>query len=348
MSKKILFLSHKFYPDIGGIEVNSEILAIGFQQAGMEVKLVTWTNEKGSKSFPFDVIRNPDLKALFKLHRWADIVYENNPCLRLAWPRIFTRKPYVVAIRTWINRMDGKLGFQDVLKNKWLQNASAVIAVSDAVRKKSWPKAIVIGNPYRNSLFRIKPEIERDRDFVFLGRLVSDKGADFAIQAVATLSKLAEYKSLSSPGLTLTIIGEGTQKEALKDMVKNLGLEKNVVFSGMLTGEDLVECLNRHRYLLVPSIWEEPFGNVALEGMGCGCIPIVSDGGGLPDAVGKAGLIFKRKDLNDLIEVIKAVYHNQFLVQQLLAAAPEHLRNHQPEFIAKRYLEVVEQSVSKN
>lgn len=35
---KILFLSHKFYPDIGGIEVNSEILATAFHKAGHEGK----------------------------------------------------------------------------------------------------------------------------------------------------------------------------------------------------------------------------------------------------------------------------------------------------------------------
>jgi len=43
------------------------------------------------------------------------------------------------------------------------------------------------------------------------------------------------------------------------------------------------------RLLLVPSIWEEPFGRVAAEAMVNGIPPIVSDRGALPDVVQRAG-----------------------------------------------------------
>jgi len=80
---RILFITHKFYPDIGGIEVNSEVLALGFHKAGHEVRMITWTASSGDRSFPFTVIRQPKTAVLLNEHRNADIVFENNPTLRL-------------------------------------------------------------------------------------------------------------------------------------------------------------------------------------------------------------------------------------------------------------------------
>jgi len=47
---KILFISHAFYPEIGGIEVNSEIIANQFTALGAQVKVVTWTVQIGINS----------------------------------------------------------------------------------------------------------------------------------------------------------------------------------------------------------------------------------------------------------------------------------------------------------
>lgn len=48
---KILFISYKFYPDIGGIEVNSEIFATQFSNFGATIKVVTWTTLIGINNF---------------------------------------------------------------------------------------------------------------------------------------------------------------------------------------------------------------------------------------------------------------------------------------------------------
>jgi glycosyltransferase involved in cell wall biosynthesis len=341
-SLKILFITHKFYPDIGGIEVNSEILALAFHHAGHQVRLITWTSSTGDKAFPFQVIRQPGVAALFKEHRNAEVVFENNPSLRLSWPAVFFNKPIVVALRTWINRIEGGMAWQDKLKIHWLKCASAVIAVSDAVRKRCWPEATVIGNPYRQNLFRVLPDVQRTRDFVFMGRLVPDKGADIALKALHNLST----GTTSLP--TLTIIGNGPEQEGLQELAKTLDVESQVNFTGSLRGEELVACLNQHRYLLVPSTWEEPFGNVALEGMACGCLPIVSNGGGLPDAVGNAGLVVERGNVDALTKGIQTLFNDTELEQQLRNAATTHLANHHPNVVSKKYLALVEAAATRS
>jgi len=333
---KILFISHKFYPDIGGIEVNSELLANQFKTFGAEIKLVTWSKNLGDKKFEYEVIRKPSLIKLLILFNWSDLIYENNPTIRLSWLNILFRKPRVVAVRTWIKNNNSGITFVDLLKKKWVNNATQVIAISEAIKRETSKKAVVIGNPYRSELFI--SNIDRNlrlKDFLFLGRLVSDKGADMCIELIYQL------KSKYNIECNLCVIGEGPEMEILKNNAKEYNLEKNIEFLGFLNGEKLVNELNQHKYLLVPSRWEEPFGNVALEGMACGCIPIVSDGGGLPDAVGEAGILFKRNSVQDLTDKAYELLTNTYQQKYLLDNTEVHLANHTENKVGQRYFDVL-------
>ena len=345
MPLKILLLSHTFYPKIGGIEGNSELLAEAFSDEGHQVRLLTWPLDVTGRVFPYAVVRNPGIRKLIREYSWADVVFENNPCLRLSWPNLFFARPSVIALNTWIARPDGSVGIQDKLKKIWLKRANKVISVSSAIQMRCWPKGTVIGNPYRADRFRRIPTISRNCDFIFLGRLVSDKGADQTIHALYHLLKIAQAEKQDVKSLSLTIVGDGPERENLRRLVTGLNLEKHVHFTGSLQGEELVICLNRHRFLLVPSLWEEPFGNVVLEAMACGCVPIVSDGGGLPEAVGDAGLTFARGNVNALVKCIQGVYNDPAKKLQLLNAAKTHLVKHDPALVSKRYLEVIEDAV---
>lgn len=336
---KILIISHNFFPFIGGIEVTSEIFADHFVRMGHFVKVLTWSQDSSAKFFPYEVIRDPGLKKLFKAHLWADTVFENNPCLRLAWPGFFINKPYVISIHTWICQ-NRKLSLPNRIKIYRLQNSARVIAASNALKIKTEVSSIVIPNPYRKSLFRILQHVQKVKQYVFLGRLVSDKGADMAIKAVAQLKRILVAEQ-NYTEVNLTIIGEGPERLSLESLVKELQLESNVHFTGALINEELVLCLNQHKFILIPSVWEEPFGLIALEGMACGCVPIGSDGGGLPEAIGNAGLTFKRGNCDDFINVLRRLWYDSELVESLRDNARSHLNAHHPENVSRRYLEEI-------
>jgi glycosyltransferase involved in cell wall biosynthesis len=343
MSLNILLLSHSFFPSIGGIEVNSELFAEAFTEAGHSVRLLTWSNDPVKKDYPYSVIRNPGMIKLLQQYDWADVVFENNPCLRLAWPNLFFRRPSIIVLNTWIARSDGSSGYQDIIKRIWLKRAQKVISVSNAIRVRCWPDSIVILNPYRFKKFRIIPSIKRNTDFVFLGRLVSDKGADQAIYAIhRLLTRGIIGDESNSQNIHLTIIGDGPERENLLCLASNLKVEKYIRFAGRLEGDALAKCLNHHKFLLVPSLWEEPFGNVVLEGMACGCLPIVSDGGGLPEAVGDAGIIFKRGNIDELVKSMISVLGDSGKESLYRSAAENHLTKHHPGVVSKQYLEVIE------
>lgn len=343
---KVLILSHNFDPFIGGIEVTSKVFANAFVKAGYEVRLMTWTNELSTEALKFRIIRNPSIWRIFSEHFWADIIFENNPCLRLAWPGIFIPRPSFVVLHTWITRPNGQVGLKDRIKTKWwLNRADKVIAVSKALRDNSYKGAVNLGNFYREKQFRLIEGIPRDKTYVFLGRLVTDKGVALAIRAVHELWCQTARNS-SDKELSFTIIGDGPDRNKLEVLVEDLGLEQHVFFLGALKGEELVACLNRHRFILVPSIWDEPFGLVALEGMACGCIPIVSEAGGLPEAIGEVGYTFEKGSLPSLVTCLRWVAKHPEQEAVIRALAQVHLKKYRSAFITRRYLDEIELTLS--
>ena len=332
----ILFTSHRFHPDIGGIEVNSEILARFFVSRGHEVRLVTKTPGPEGAGFPFPVIRRPGARDLIGLHRWAEVLYQNNIELGTLWPGLFVRRPTVISVRTWIHGNDGRARWIHRIKKLALRRADAVIAISEAIRRDSCDVAAVIGNPYRSDLFRVMPEIPRGNSIAFLGRFVSDKGVDLLISA---FSEVQGY----SAGLTL--IGAGPEEEALRRLADKLSVKAR--FTGPLTGENLVRELNSHEILAVPSLWAEPFGNVALEGIACGCVVVGSNDGGLPDAIGPAGLLFERGNASDLAAQLRRLLTNSQLCQSLRNKALPHLKSRRKEVVCLEYLRILEKVVTR-
>ena len=339
---KILFATHTFFPAVGGLETVSLILAEEFAAAGHEVILVTRTpaeDPAADARFPFPVVRRPGAFKLLSLARWSDVYFQNNISLRTLWPMLFVHRPWVPAHHTWLMRTDGSIGWQDRLK-KLLLRFGLPIAVSHEVAESlEVPGTIVLGNPYNDTLFRTMPEVKHDRDLVFLGRLVSDKGGDLLLEALAELKKGGMMPSL-------TIIGDGPELGPLRRQADELGVAGQAEFTGILTGEALVGALNRHRVMVVPSRTPEPFGVVALEGIACGCGLVGSVGGGLQDAIGPCGLTFPNDDRTALADRICQLLHDDALYQSLRNQAPAHLEKHRPARVAEAYLEVFRRSLS--
>jgi glycosyltransferase involved in cell wall biosynthesis len=146
----------------------------------------------------------------------------------------------------------------------------------------------------------------------------------------------------------LTIVGGGPEKETLQVLQVELQLDRQVQFAGVLSGEALVEMLNRHKIIVIPSRWREPFGLVALEGIACGCVAVGADGGGLPDAIGKCGLVFETGNVSSLAEQLAKLLRSDSDLELYRSAAPAHLAQHSSELVAARYLEVLQDAVQQH
>ena len=80
----------------------SALLAERFHRQGHRVILVTQTPSGEPEHDDFEVVRRPSAARLFELVRGSDVVFHNNISLRLAWPLLVLRRPWVVAHHTWI------------------------------------------------------------------------------------------------------------------------------------------------------------------------------------------------------------------------------------------------------
>ena len=333
---KILLSSYAFYPNIGGIESVSELLAAEFVRLGHEVRIITQTPGENREGWEFEVLRKPDARALLQAVRWCDIFFHNNISLQSLWPLLLVRRPWVVVHQTWITRLDRSLNWRDHLK-RFLLRAAANVSISRAVAGSIPVASQIIPNPYRDDLFYGMPDVARGKDVVFLGRLVSDKGVDLLLEAL---------KLLKEGGLTvgLTLVGSGPEEEALKALAQSLGVASQIDFAGPKRGLELARILNAHRMMAVPSRWAEPFGIVALEGIACGCVVVGSQEGGLPDAIGPCGMTFPNGNAPALAAALREALTCAGRLEQLQAGAAEHLARHTAHAVASAYLDIFQRA----
>jgi glycogen synthase len=330
---RILFSSYAFRPSVGGIETVSEILAQEFAAAGHEVRLITETCGVGDNA-SYQIIRRPSLSRLFALLRWSDVFFQNNISLRSFVPALLMQKRAIVVHQTWIRNVRGQIDTTARLKRALLASVTNV-AISRAIAEDIGRDCLIVPNPYRDELFCVLRDMQREKELVFVGRLVCDKGVDVLLRALDILRSAG-----SEPNLT--IVGEGPEAENLKTLSRGLAVDHQVSFVGKKTGEELVRLLNQHRVMVIPSRWAEPFGVVALEGIACGCATIGSDGGGLPEAIGPCGISFENGNERALADAINRMLNDPALEESCRGAAPVHLQKFSSREIARPYLELIE------
>lgn len=131
--------------------------------------------------------------------------------------------------------------------------------------------------------------------FVYLGRLVPEKG-------VATLIRAA-----AQARVPLRIIGTGSEERALQQLAAELG--GNVEFSGYLTGSALRTAISTARAVVIPSEWFENAPISVMEASALGRPVIGAAIGGIPELIrpGETGFVFTSGSVESLVEVLTQV-----------------------------------------
>ncbi|MCB9389910.1 MAG: glycosyltransferase [Acidimicrobiia bacterium] len=80
----------------------------------------------------------------------------------------------------------------------------------------------------------------------------------------------------------LTLIGDGELTAELRDRSARFA---SVALLGRLNSDDLAEQFDQHAVIVVPSIWEEPFGLTAVEAMASGRPVLATTAGALAELV---------------------------------------------------------------
>jgi glycogen(starch) synthase len=147
-------------------------------------------------------------------------------------------------------------------------------------------------------------------ELLYFGRLEYEKGVHDAIAALPRIRR-------AHPGTTLTIAGDGTQLDFLKETARRHRVLKATNFVGRVDHSQLLTLLHRADAAVLPSHYE-PFGIVALEAAATGTPLVTSNVGGLGEAVidGDTGLSFPPRDVAALAKAVCATLDDPASAQQ--------------------------------
>jgi glycosyltransferase involved in cell wall biosynthesis len=195
----------------------------------------------------------------------------------------------------WTMTMHGPTEFEAVdafdLPAKIL-SANAVACISDFCRSQlmrhsppeHWDKLDVVRMAVDTSRFADATDVRAERGLeefriLFVGRLVPEKGPSVLLSAVAALH-------ISSPlaDLRVRIVGSGPLETALRDQVRECGLEDVVEFVGALGNESLPEQYTWADVFCLPS-FAEGVPVVLMEALATGLPVVTTSIAGIPELV---------------------------------------------------------------
>ncbi|MFW6279601.1 MAG: glycosyltransferase family 4 protein [Planctomycetota bacterium] len=153
-----------------------------------------------------------------------------------------------------------------------------------------------------------------------VGRLVRKKGFHVLIRACHRLKTNLQFQC--------NIVGSGPQKEALRTLIADLGLENEVQLVGEIPHEDIPRHYRRADLLVMPSIIVEDgdrdgLPNVVVEAMASGLPVVGSRLSGIPEAVSheRTGLLCKPDNPAVLSQTIHRMIHDKELRQSCVHEA---------------------------
>lgn len=248
-------------------------------------------------------------KAL-KLYNYDKILLENHPTqyLALKWKKNYKKYDGRYYYHCH-NEFPGTYGC-----NAIIQKTKKILCVSEFISKKIQEnlnieknRIYVLKNGVDTKKFehilddqeivdlKRKLKIEsNDKVLLFTGRLIPQKGVKELLLSIQNLSQ--KYKLLIL-GAALNDLKVETKYE--KDIKELINHNKNVIFTGFISYEEIWKFYKIADIAVLPSIWDDPAPLTIIEATITGLPIITTDSGGIPEYVNtKCAIILNRnKDL---------------------------------------------------
>jgi len=220
---------------------------------------------------------------------------------------------------SFVNKMRATMFYPILMQKIVSKRLDHIITVSEDSKMrihKSFgvplERQTVIYNGLDRRIFKPLARVKKIKGkIIFVGNVEDGKkGFPYLLKAMQWLDN----------SVHLTIVDGGSpHRRATDRMIRNLGLEKRVLFTGKVDTAELVKQYNESEIALVPSTYEG-FGFPAAEAMACGIPVIASNGGALPEVVGDAGIVVPARDEYALAEAIRGLLDKPKLLHALGAA----------------------------
>jgi glycosyltransferase involved in cell wall biosynthesis len=180
-----------------------------------------------------------------------------------------------LTVQSWVPLM-----LQRALWNRWRGVFDRVVALSTVMRERLEAEGVAPVRVVHNGVPEraARPPLAGPPLAAYAGRLAPEKGVDVLLRAFARAAP-------SAGDARLLVLGDGPERERLTALAGALGVAGRVEFAGHLTRAAMERRLDAAWVQAVPSLWEEPFGNVTTEAMMRGTAVVASAVGGQRDIV---------------------------------------------------------------
>jgi glycosyltransferase involved in cell wall biosynthesis len=184
-----------------------------------------------------------------------------------------------------------------------------------------------------------RPPLQDPPTVVFAGRLVPEKGVELLLRAFAQVLPQV-------PSARILIAGQGRDATLLQTLAIELGVSHAVTWLGHLPVAEMERQFAAAWVQVVPSQWEEPFGNVSTEAMMRGTPVIACAVGGQTEIVSDrlTGFLVAPKDVAAIAEPLLQLLSDRQLAEKMGQAGRERALTHFSE--AKRtdlFIEIYQQ-----
>lgn len=269
--------------------------------------------------------------------------------------RRLTGKPAVITVHGTYLGMWGSLvpswqaELLEVIERLVLfRNYDRIITVDKHFRnlasKLGYPTDRITYIPNGVELERFSPGVNRGRsaNFLFVGRLVAQKGLEYLVRASALLKK----KGLD---FSVDIVGDGPLNDDIRKLVHELGVEDCVRFLGYVSDDALPRIYSEADIFVLPSVWEG-LPLTILEAWASELPVIATNVGGIGDVSVHAenALVVPSGDVEAFAEAMEQLISDTSLRKKLGKNGRELVESgYTWKRVAERTMEVYEQLLSR-
>lgn len=312
-------LGHQVKVLVCGQSVNDiQINSVFFDQlihSGVEVRVLRRRNESRYGAS----IRFHELKSIWRDVNKSDFVVLHQ-VYKFQYIAIFPillllKKPYVVmphgTLTTYQRKQHKLRKFLFYPATYLLLKFSRGIFVATELEKSQLP-SFLEGKGFTVGLGINLPEVQiktgklplNTFNVLFMGRIAKKKRLDIALEAFALVKTKTDVK------LRFTICGSGDEDEieVLRNLVKRLGIESEVLFRGWVDKEDKISALLGSDCFILTSE-DENFAIAAAEALSFGIPCVLSSNVALASLVSEysAGAVFTHLDSSEVADAILSV-----------------------------------------
>jgi glycosyltransferase involved in cell wall biosynthesis len=342
---RILLLTGIWPPDVGGPATHGPDLARFLLERGHGVRALTMGDgEPTDRPCPVDVVsRRLPFPVRYGLvaargaraARGADVVYATATYAAAAAAAATARRPLVAKlVSDPAYERARRYGLFDGTLEEFQTAGGAPVAALRRARTAALAQArtVVVPSAYLAAIAAdwglgrerlevlpnpapavagLTPKTLPTGTFVFAGRLTAQKGLHGALDAVAAV-----------PGVSLVLVGDGPEREALERRAAAAEVDGRVRFLGARPRDETIRLLAGAYAALLPSDWEN-LPHAAVEALAVGTPVVATAVGGVPEVVrnGENGLLVPPGDPDALAAALRRLLDEPGLRDRLAGAA---------------------------